>query len=262
MFNHEPMDDKTDVQGEWSTEALALLDRLDSTNDRAANSNKRRATSRQSVGDASQDHSQNSQAGQSTARGTSRKSRSQKQQSSMSQASLSPHQPDDNRHQLHSQSQNGDTEMNLMHARETDPLPFGEGHWQGYPAGPSMEGPADNLWEAPDDAPQVPPNKRRRTQENGPTGFARAPSRKQQREAPVARFTQVSPVLWHCPQLCCSRHSLRPLFFPTQLFIFFWSCCGVPDCLHKACMSWAPLHTACIKAKQQSPACTYTQMRH
>lgn len=198
------MDDKTDVQGEWSTEAIALLDSLavDPSKARAAKSNKRRATSRQPVSETSPHHSQNSQAGQSAALGMPWASGSSQEHSNMSQASLSPGQPDNNRHHPHSQSENGDTEMveAQMLARKTaDPLPFGAGQWQGCPAGPSMDDPADNAWEAPDDAPQVPPNKRRRTQEDGPTAFARAFSKKQQREAPVARFTQVSPTPRHWP---------------------------------------------------------------
>lgn len=191
------MDDKTDVQGDWSTEALALLQSLavDPSKARAAKGNKRRATSRQPVSGTSPHHSQNSQAGQSPALGMSRASGSMQEHSNMSQASLSPGQPENNRHQPHSQSENTGTEMveALMHARTTaDPLTFGAGQWQGCPAGPSMEDPADNAWEAPDDSPPVPPNKRRRTQEDNKTAFARALSQRQQREAPVARFTQVS----------------------------------------------------------------------
>ena len=194
------MTDKTVVKGKWSTEALALLDMLafDPTKPRFA-SKKRAATSRQSVGDSSQHHSQSSQAGQSTAFGTSHESHTPKQHSNMSQASLSPGQNDGHGHQLHSQSQNVDTEMGeevaQLHARETaDSLPFVAGQWQGAPAGPSTQEDGDNAWEGTDNASQVPPNKRRRTQEGG-TAFGGAPSRKQQREMPVARFQPVSQAL-------------------------------------------------------------------
>ena len=203
IFNQTPMTDKTDVQGNWSTDASALLDKLAASPVKHRSASKKRAratTSKQSVGDTSQHHSQSSQAGPSAAFGVSHESRSPQQHSNMSRASLSPGQAGGHGHQPPSQSENGNLEMgeevDNLHANESaDSLPFGSGQWQGAPAGPSMQDSGDDAWEGAADAPQVSPNKRRRTQDDG-SGLGRAPSRKQYRDPPVARFTEVSQALW------------------------------------------------------------------
>ena len=200
------MVDKTDVKGNWSPDALALLDRLAASPAKHRSASKKRAhgaTSTQSVGTTSQRHSQSSQAGQSSAVGTGHESHSPPQHSNMSQASLSPGQAGGHGQQPHTQSDNGrmevDAEVDPLQARETaDSQPLRSGQWQGAPAGPSMQESVDDAWEGTADTPPVSPNKRRRTQDNG-TAFGQAPSRKQHREAPVARYTEVGQALRQQP---------------------------------------------------------------
>lgn len=200
------MIDKTDVKGNWSPDALALLDRLAVSPAKHRSASKKRAheaTSNQSTGNTSQHHSQSSQAGQSSAVGTGHESHSPQQHSNMSQASLSPGQAGGHGQQPQTQSDNGriemDAEVDPIQARQTaDSQPFRSGQWQGAPAGPSMQDSVTDAWEGTADAPPVSPNKRRRTQDDGPV-FGQAPSRKQHREAPVARYTEVGPTLCRQP---------------------------------------------------------------
>ena len=197
------MTDKTDVQGNWSTDALAFLHKLAASPVKHRSASKKRAhaaTFQQSVSDTSQHHSQSSQAGPSTAFGVSHESRSPQQHSNMSQASLSPNQAGGHGHQPPSQSENGNLEkgeeLDTLHTDESaDSLPFDSGQWQGAPAGPSMQDSGDDAWEGTADAPQVSPNKRRRSQDDG-SALGRAPGRKQHRDAPVARFTEVGQAPW------------------------------------------------------------------
>ena len=203
VFNQTPMTDKTDVQGNWSTDALAFLHKLAASPVKHRSASKKRAhaaTFQQSVSDTSQHHSQSSQAGPSTAFGVSHESRSPQQHSNMSQASLSPNQAGGHGHQPPSQSENGNLEkgeeLDTLHTDESaDSLPFDSGQWQGAPAGPSMQDSGDDAWEGTADAPQVSPNKRRRSQDDG-SALGRAPGRKQHRDAPVARFTEVGQAPW------------------------------------------------------------------
>lgn len=224
------MTDKTDVRGNWSTDALALLDKLAASPAKHRSASKKRAraaASKQSVGDTSQHHSQSSQAGPSTAFGVSHESRSPQQHSNMSQASLSPGQAGGHGHQPPSRSENGNLEMEEevddLHARGTaDSLPSGSGQWQGAPAGPSMQDSGDDAWEGTTDAPQVLPSKRRRTQDDG-AAFGPAPSRKQHRNAPVARYTEVSQAFWQQPaavQSSCCHCTAFPSRFPTPVVLF------------------------------------------
>ena len=239
VFNQAPMTDKTDVRGDWSTDALALLDGLAASPAKhryASRKHARAATPKQSVGDTSQHHSQSSQAGPSIAFGISHESRSPQQHSNMSGASLSPGQAGGRGHQPPSQSKNGNMEMgqkvdNLHASGTADSPPFRSGQWQGAPAGPSMQQSGDDAWEGTGVAPQASPNKRRRTQEDG-TAFGQVPSRKQHRDAPVARFTQVSQALQQQP--AALHHS-------------YCQCTSVAECcniLHTV-LSQVPLHDSC-----------------
>ena len=212
IFNGQPMADKTHVDGKWSKDALALLNRLafDPTKHGSA-SRKRQSTSQQSVGDTSQHHSQSSQAEPVTTKTTSHESRSPYQSSSMSQATMILSQANGNSSMTHPQSQSHamdtDEETAELHTNETAGLlPFAAGHWQGSPAGPSAEeeyrvaGPSmqgsdgSGAWNGMDDSQQVPPNKRRRIQQNG-VAFGRVVNKGHHRDAPVARYNEVGCII-------------------------------------------------------------------
>ena len=222
IFNGQVMADKTHVEGDWSQEAVALLKRL------AFDHSRRRASaSKQSIGDTSQHHSSSSQAGPSTAHGNSSESRSPYPVSDMTAVSLSQPPTNANSYRPHKQArtQTVDTdeaEAHLHQRKSSNPLPFGGSPWQGMPAGPSdneaeedagmddrEEGPSSNQGASMDgvwngsDGQQVPPNKRRRTQQDS-MAFGRVPSRKQ-RDVPVARYSQVGYIT--LPQVHASLHS-------------------------------------------------------
>ena len=213
IFNGQPMADKTHVDGKWSKDALALLERLafDPTKHGSASKNCG-STPRQSVGDTSQHHSQSSQAEPVTTKDTSHESRSPYQSSSMSQATMILPQANGNSSMTHTQSQSHgmdtDDETAQIHkSQNAEPLPFSAGQWPGSPAGPSAEedygaaGPSmqetdgSGAWNGMDDSQQVPPNKRRRTQQGGVT-FGRAVSKGHQSDAPVARYNEVSCIIY------------------------------------------------------------------